>query len=381
MFYTLPLNRVGMLVSNAGFPEDIRVYREAIAVSKIMPVSVIGWDRTCKNKGHEYIEGVQVIRIKRRSSYSDFKDFIIGLPIFWLLCILTLLKENIEIVHCHDLDTLPAGILYKLIKPGAKLLFDSHEHYPSMISTIVPALIVKVVGIFFVTLPRIADGVIVVNEYLASCLSKCKNVTIVMNCPLSNEFSDNSTCSSSQRGEFTIFYFGSLSKNKGIYILLNLAEERTDVKLLIAGYGTAVEDIITSSQSHPNISYLGWISYKQILDTMAISHLIPILYSADVLNNKIATPNKLFLAMRFGKPVVVFAGSLTEYIVKKEQIGFAIREDHPEELLAKIEDLLANPAKLQEYKENGQRAFYGEYNWQVMQNRLNTLYKILQSDI
>jgi glycosyltransferase involved in cell wall biosynthesis len=366
-----------MIVSNAGFPEDIRVYREAIVLAKSFRVSVIGWDRTCKRKGHEFTQGIEVIRIKRKSSYGNFGDFLVGLPVFWFQCIIYLIKLKVDIVHCHDLDTLPAGVLLKFFNPKLKVVFDSHEHYPSMISKKVPAFLAKIVGIFFVTLPRLADGVIVVNDYLASCLSKCKKVTILMNCPQLDESNKPISLSSNQDG-FKVFYFGSLSENKGIYTLLKAAEQRSNIKLLIAGDGPAKEDIIKSSKSHPNISYFGWISYQQILNIMAISDLIPILYFADVLNNKIATPNKLFLAMRFGKPVVVFTGSLTEKIVKKEQMGDAIHEDNVAELLTLIDDLIENPSKLEYYGKNGNDAFHREYNWQVMQNRLTELYNNIE---
>jgi glycosyltransferase involved in cell wall biosynthesis len=369
----LALKRVCMIVTNPGFPDDIRVHREALALSKSFSVSVIGWDRNHSKKENEYIQGVEVVRIHSKSSYGYFNEFVLHLPFFWFLALINLIKLKVDAVHCHDLDTLPVGIFFKLINWRARLIFDAHEHYPSMISKQVPAFISKIVAIFFMSLPRLADSVIVVNNYLSMLLSKCKKVTIVMNCPALDESSKSSPLLRTSR-EFRIFYFGGLSENKGIYKLLKLAESREDVRLLIAGDGPAKDDILESSKVHKNITYLGWISYQEILDLMSVSQLIPIMYFSDVLNNKIATPNKLFLAMRFAKPVVVFSGSLTAFIVNKQQMGLVVQEGNDEEFFEKIGDLIDNPRKAQAYGVNGQKAFYSKYNWQVMHNRLLDLY-------
>lgn len=366
-----------MIVSNEGFPNDVRVYKEAVSLSEKFEVIVIGWDRNCQHKKYEVFgKNIEVFRIKLRSVYGDFGNFILRLPIFWFLSFMLLVKLKVNVVHCHDFDTLPLGILIKILNPKVKVVFDSHEHYPSMISLQAPRVLQRIIPILFVSLPRLTNGVIVVNDYLAGFFGKCKTVVIMNVPPLTTKL--DKTAPSERNFEnkgFTILYFGNLTKERGIYLLMDLAEKLPNAKLVIAGDGPERDAVLKRCKLCSNISYLGWVSYEEILTLMKTADLIPILYSSDILNNKIATPNKLFLAMSFGKPVVVFSGTLTEQIVKKERIGFAIRENNLEELVGVVKTLTSDPSQFDMICENGQAAFYREYNWEIMENRLSSFYE------
>jgi glycosyltransferase involved in cell wall biosynthesis len=366
-----------MIVSNEGLPNDIRVLKEAVALSKKFYVQLIAWDRKGTLKRHEFFnQNIEVFRINLKCSNGNIRDFLIHLPLFWLSSFMFVLKLRVNILHCHDFDTLPIGILAKIVKPNRKLVFDSHEHYPSMISLQTPRVLQRIISILFVSLPRLTNGVIVVNEYLAEFFGKCNTVVIMNVPPLTTKLAktDLSKHNFENKG-FTILYFGNLTKERGIYLLMDLAEKLPNVKLVIAGDGPERDAVLKRCKLCSNISYLGWVSYEEILTLMKTADLIPILYSSDILNNKIATPNKLFLAMSFGKPVVVFSGTLTEQIVKKERIGFAIRENNLEELVGVVKTLTSDPSQFDMICENGQAAFYREYNWEIMENRLSSFYE------
>lgn len=376
----ISLKKIVMLVTNDHFPDDIRVFKEAVTLSKNFRVSVIVWDRTGLGKKQEVLpEGIEIFRVKVKSIPSVFSDFVVRLPIFWLLSVILLLKLRADAIHCHDFDTLPIGVSMKFIAPKIKVIFDSHEHYPSMISDSVPGLVTKAVGFLFVTLPRLSDGVIVVNGYLGQFFSKCKNVTVVMNTPPLDELQAVNCSTAKKSDTFTIFYFGVLSKERGIYTLTRMAEKLPNVSLIIAGDGPEKAGIMEISRTHSNIKYKGWISYPQIIETMRSSDLIPILYSSNLLNNRMVTPNKLFLAMSLGKPVVVSKGSLAEQIVVAEKVGFSIDENNLLELERIINLLLNDNSETTTICENGKKAVRTTYNWGLMEERLKKLYgKILK---
>jgi glycosyltransferase involved in cell wall biosynthesis len=369
-------HRVAMVVSNEHFPDDVRVFREAVTLSKKFKVLVIVWDRSGKKNEKEIFEqDIEVFRIKLKSSYRNLSDFIHRLPFFWFLSFLLLVRLKVSVIHCHDFDTLPLGILMKILNPRIKVVFDSHEHYPSMVSPEVPKILEKIISILFVSLPSIVDAVIVVNDYLKEFFKKCKRVAVVMNVPPLNEPNRASSEKMNSGGLFNLFYFGGLSADRGIYYLIDVAKMLSNVKLIVAGDGPAKEEVVNYSIEYPNIEYLGWLAYKKILDYIAASDLIPILYSSKILNNKIVTPNKLFLAMGFGKPVIVYSGTLAEQIVKMTKVGFSIHENDLKELIDTITTLINNERLAQAICENGKKAFSTKYNWEIMEDRLTSLYE------
>lgn len=375
--FSLTNNRIAMVVSNE-FAPDIRVLREAITLSRRFQVFVIAWNRSGKMAEREKInKNTEVLRIKLKTPYASFSRFTLHLPIFWFLSILTLIKLKPILVHCHDLDTLPVGILMKILNSKTKVIFDCHEHYPSMISPYVPKIVEKIVSSLFVCLPLLVDGIIVVNDHLKEYFKKCKNVVVVMNTPSITVLQKSSARKRNNDDVFRIFYFGGLSSDRGIEYLMELAKKMPSVELIIAGNGQARNEVVNHSRKFSNVKYLGWITYDEILNYISISDAMPILYAPISMNNKLATPNKLFLAMAFGKPVIVYKGTLTEYMVKKENVGVSIHYGHVQELIDAINKLISNSTLYKTLSENGRKAFEAKYNWENMGKRLLSLYGTL----
>jgi glycosyltransferase involved in cell wall biosynthesis len=369
------LVHIGMVVSNPGYPDDVRVSKEAESLTNNFQVSVVGWDRIGTRKKFEFFSNkhIAVNRVKIKCRYQNFSNFIFRLPFFWIQSLLCLLRLNVDVTHCHDLDVLPIGIFIKILKPRTKVIFDVHEHYPSMISVNAPQIVVAITSAFFLGLPKFVDGIIVVNDYLLSFFKKSKNIAVVMNTPVLSSYSDCTPAAASNCA-FKMFYFGGLSKQRGIYSMMEVAKRLPNVELLIAGEGAAKADVIQYSSKFPNIVYLGWISPEAIFEYASTSDLLPIIYSSDILNNKIATPNKLFMAIALGKPVIVNHGTLTEHIVLKERIGFGIDENSVDEFVGIIKMLEANSVLYEEIKQNCKKSFE-KYNWSVMSDRLLRLYE------
>ena len=52
---------------------------------------------------------------------------------FWIKAIIYFGSQNADIFVCHDLNTLPIGVYLKSKYKNAKLVYDTHEFFPSMI--------------------------------------------------------------------------------------------------------------------------------------------------------------------------------------------------------------------------------------------------------
>jgi len=118
-----------MLLTN-GFEPDERVRKEGkCLVKNNYDVTIFCWDRSCKYKKSEIIDGIKIIRFRTgksriRSAFSVAFGF---LKLYKK--IISFVKrngKNYEIIHCNDYDTLFLGSYLKK-RMNAKMIYDSHE--------------------------------------------------------------------------------------------------------------------------------------------------------------------------------------------------------------------------------------------------------------
>src|SRR3990172_2663888 len=130
------MTRVLMLVSN-GFTHDPRVSAEATSLTKAgYEVTVIAWDRKRILPRDERRDGVRVVRVRNTLSMRLRGYDLFRLKPFWRLaarCALELHAATpFHAIHCHDLDTLPAGVRFK-VRTNVRLIYHAHEVFPSLL--------------------------------------------------------------------------------------------------------------------------------------------------------------------------------------------------------------------------------------------------------
>lgn len=374
LYMLINMNRVVMVVSNACDP-DPRVYKEARSLlEQGFVVTVYAWDRSCKCPPYEVKNGIVIkrIRLRSRAGYDSPITVLVTLPIFLLLAFLKMLQEKITIIHCHDLDTLIVGLLIKSIKK-AFLIFDAREYYPSYVRTTMPEIIWRIVRVLYEVLPRKSDGVIIVNDYFKMFFNGCKRIVTVMNSPLSPMIHKVKK----KRSPFRVIYYGGLSRDRGVIRLIASVADLLGTELAIAGEGELKENVIALSKKYANVDYLGWITEEEISSLVSSSDLIPILYDPKKINHILASPNKLFLAMAMGKPVIVYEGTIMERIIKNEKCGISISYDNTKKIEEAILMLKENKVLYNELSNNCVRAFNEKYKWEIMEKRLISLYRSL----
>jgi len=103
------LNKVVMLLSNP-FVSDPHVYAEALALSENgYDVTVVAWDRTCAHPETEDRGGIHIRRVRVRATFGQGTRQLLPFLAFWRQAISALSQMKVDVVHCHDLDTLFAG--------------------------------------------------------------------------------------------------------------------------------------------------------------------------------------------------------------------------------------------------------------------------------
>jgi len=115
------------------FISDTRVKREATTLAqKGFEIEIINlkkpYNKNRGNKNHNtQIKNREIMEVDPKKRPS-----IIGLLKFWIIAFIHLIKLRYipNIIHAHDLTGLPPAVLYKIVYPQVRVIYDSHELFP-----------------------------------------------------------------------------------------------------------------------------------------------------------------------------------------------------------------------------------------------------------
>jgi len=290
-----------------------------------------------------------------------------------------------DVVHCHDFNTLLSIIFVK--KKNTKIIYDSHEDYPSMISDVCSPLTVTFSGclekimvkLFTYTVitvcPQIAEKFQGYNVK-TSVIMNCKNVS-EYNIP--DEEIHRTRLLLNAEDKTMFLYIGSLGKYRGLEDLINVFKEENcgNAFLIIGGNGVMKHDVMEKMGHVDNARFIGTLQADEIpLYTKSADVIVSLLDPAKE-SHRIALPNKLFEAMAAGKPVIASKNTATADIVSNEKCGVIVQYGDAKKLHESIIYLTdKNVRKKLGY--NSLKAAEREYNWKEQEKELIKLYDELK---
>ena len=379
-----------MLLSNA-FRPDPRVLKEANSLSaEGFNLTILCWDRQGQLQAEELLpSGVKVIRIQKiRSGYGVGGKQLLRMPVFWKAIQHYLRVIKPDIIHCHDFDTLPAGLLYGLFH-RIPVIYDAHEYYAELIKPRLRGMMGWFIPKLVYLLERIGaqyvNAVVTVDNTLGEIYRKYNhNVIILGHYPIKSMAMRSNPVFS--RSDLTLIYTGRISIDRGILvyctILRKLLEGGIPTRLMLAGAFTPENEqeiFIQNAKDVQNfIDYLGWIPYEKISD---------ILNSADIglavlmpePRYVAATPVKLFEYMASGLPVIASNFPAISHIVNDANCGLLI------DPLADISSTVNSIKNWYENKsipitlgENGRQVIISKYNWENQITPLINFYNTIR---
>lgn len=379
------MKRVCMLTSGHAPLDDRIFHREAKSLHRIGYTVVVIAPSTSSVQKPMEVGGIRIIPMP----YHRSKVLTRIMALYYLFRYG--LKSGPAIYHCHEVDALWVGILLSK-RTGAKVVYDAHEHFPSLMSEnpIFPRVIKPLVRFLIdqseKVACRFADHVITVNRTLQQRYRAMrKPTTILYNCP-SLQLYDRWEAPPIGHAGPIVVYNGGVSKDRGLdRFLLALIEVRKAfprVLFLVVGkildndrFQPWIDRFIRENGLAGHFHVTGWMPYEQVPAYLMEADLGVILFQPSHYNNLIGLPNKLFEYMGCRKPVVACHFPEIGAIIEKEQCGLLVDSTRPREIAEAIIYLLAHPEEAARMGERGRQAVEQTYNWERMERALLAVYR------
>jgi len=285
-----------------------------------------------------------------------------------------------DLVHFHDPELLPVGVLLKL--RGARVIYDAHEHLANDILSkywIRPSLR-RIVSASAGTIERLAtkafDGVIGATPAIANCFPPHKT-ELVQNYPLAGEFVESTGVPYRQRRP-VIVYAGSITEMKGAREMVQAMSHlpgNLPARLTLLGE-TEPSGLRAELEVMPGwdkVDYLGLrerSSLAQFLYSarvgLALFHPIP--------NYDDSQPNKLFEYMSAGLPVVASNFPAWRALIEKLDCGLVVDPLDTRAIAGAMQWILERPSEAEAMGKRGKEAVRSTYNWNSQAASLLSLY-------
>lgn len=371
-----------MLLSNPA-RNDPRVQKEAGALARAgYRVTIVAWDRLCDCEPSEDVNGYRVLRIRVKSGYGHALSQIPAFLVFCIRAMFLIRKLRPAVLHCHDLETLPAGILLsKLLE--CHLVFDAHEPSYFADARRFRRIVTGIAGWMERRLARAADAVLVTNEYQATKYARMKvaMVRLVPNYP-EEAFSRRTEPHTGAKGaaagdrprsrdpgSVTVGRIGAVYHDMGLEELLAaysaLLKEFPGLKLLLVGRSTdGYADALTKTAVDVggDVQISGEYDYDEIpayYDRLDIC----VLPQKKTKWLEYITPTKFFEALCFGKPIVTTDIGGIGKIVREEGCGTVLDEVTPNAIADALRPLLKDAGLRTAMGRRGALSTISRYNW------------------
>ena len=319
------MTRIAAVVSNGCAP-DPRVLRIARWYAELgHEIEVHAFDRQQNLPDYEQMDGFRIIRHRVGNvPYGGTWNTWRGIRRF--LKSVSNSLEDIDVLHCHDADTLPLARM----NPRVKVIFDMHDLQHTWVRMSAPnSLFRRVVSSRMksrmLQMAKSADAIITSSQGFTDWLSERGLVsTPIENRPLKAINPDFPTIRA-------IGYFGKIRESTSFKLLFDAVElipENQRPRILIAGDGTKEQTVEQLAEKYPShqIDFTGPFDHNELPSLMSKINLMFAMYSPTRGNIEDgALPAKMFEAAAYGRPSIVNANTPMGVLCEAENLGLSVQ--------------------------------------------------------
>lgn len=368
--------------SSAHAPNDTRIFhKQCASLSREgYDVTLVVKAKDSQSVGTTVEKGVKVIQVPVDSS-SRLKRIIFGAKAVYQKA----LEVDADIYEFHDPELLPYGL--KLARKGKKVIFDSHEDYPTQIMekewipSVLRRLISSVYRVYETHVVKNLDAVLFpcTQNGINIFEGRAKQTVIISNAVMLEEML-SPDAASGQRDGRTICCTGSLTYQRGITHLIQAAH-LAGVRLILAGKYSSDEyqQELEQMPEYECVDYRGYLGREELAQVYASSSIgMSTILNVGQYSSLDNFPTKVYEYMAAGLPVIVSDYPFMRRSVQQDQFGVAVDPADSEAIAAAIRKILADPNQAQLMGERGRQAVVQKYNWGIEEQKLFALYRSLE---
>lgn len=321
-----------MLLTNAYDP-DPRVRQEALTLHGMgCRVRLLAWDRDGKAPATERMEGIEVERVFLASTHGRGTAQLFFYAAVYLKLLWKGLRTGFDVIHCHDLDTLPAGFLLGKLK-RKPVVYDAHESFTDMLDgSVAPAVRRALVWLEDRLLRRI-DLLITVGEKLRRHFAErgARHTAVVGNWKHLHEYARPAgeirgvrTRLGIPDGALAVVCITQLLKDRKIEELLDAADRCPNVHVILGGKGVLEGYVRERAAKNPRIHFIGFVRGGEIASYTCAADAVYYGFDPENPNARFSAPNKLFEALAAGRPLI--SGDFGEIgeVIRKTGCGIVL---------------------------------------------------------
>lgn len=366
-------------VTSAHFALDPRIYqKECISLMEAgFDVTVIGSHST-----GGVINNIKIVSVsipKNRILRILSGPYRVGKECF---------KGGYQILHFHDPELLPLGIVMKMFRK--RVIFDMHEHIPlqikskNWIAKPFRGIASTLFGWLEYIICNLFDGLVAATPLIAERYDTSKCV-VVQNFPQISEIGKTSIRPYGERPN-RVLYLGNVSEMRGMKEMMSafqILDDYDDIEFVFCGKFEPVsaEESFKKMQSNLShkVQFIGWQDRNGVVQQLKQAKVGLILLHPEP-NYLDSYPTKLFEYMGAGIPVIASDFPLWRKIITEARCGYVVNPFDPKEISASIKRLLDNPSEAIELGGNGIKAIETIYNWEAEREKLLGMYRLILND-
>lgn len=381
---------VAFLISN-GYGPDVRVQKEAHTLAAAgYRVTIVAWDREGRFPMHE-LESTPdaladalgprtatnesgprpaaIYRVRVPAGYRTGRRLALRIPRYWWAAFGELRRARPDVVHAHDLDTLPLAWWYGK-RAGVPVIYDAREYYPGMVQANVGRTVSRVLEALERALAPRADAVLTVGARLAARLSAMGAVvTVVPNTQgmcdprwIDEERGQVRAALGVPDGALLVGYIGQLAPDRLLAPALEAVEALPDVWMVVGGTGPRAGEVRHMAEVCSRILPLGQVALSRVAGFVAASDVVYYGLNADDPNSFYFMPNLGFFALAVGRPLMVTpVGEIAEFVLR-ERCGIVLESATGAAAVDALRRLSENEARV-DLARRARRLGESRYNW------------------